>query len=442
MQIKTETKVGTFVVIAIVTLVYIAMHLGAFKFSLRSYDPYIIVFQNISGLAKKSDVKIAGVKVGWVDKIRLTNNGDTAEVVIMIGDRYKLYSDANIEISQEGLLGSKFISVKPGSLNGQMLTPGTSLNLVGHTPVSMDEVINSIDQVAKTIDLFFTKLMPTLESLNGLNEVVKKLDHMLEQNLNQAVNNFDHTVCEVKSIAQKINNSNGSLGKFLNEPGLYDDVKTATGKLKRATQFYDEINFVVDSHFEAMFRSCPDYCHNQSKGYLDFWANFNQRYFGLFELVWSECGGVKGRKDFLTSYYNQNNQLLTPAQIADLGCAYSVVPPVTKETIIKRDLFLYGIQAGRWFGNLAFRAGLIESYFGLALDYDIPFSSTDWNWVTTLECFDFKGQNRLCDRRPHFKWLNEVYYKDNVYLAFGIDDLISKESLNPFIGIGLSFGDC
>jgi hypothetical protein len=62
--------------------------------------------------------------------------------------------------------------------------------------------------------------------------------------------------------------------------------------------------------------------------------------------------------------------------------------------------------------------------------------------VTTLECFDFKGQNRLCDRRPHFKWLNEVYYKDNVYLAFGIDDLISKDSLNPFIGIGLSFGDC
>jgi len=442
LQIKTETKVGAFVVIAIATLAYIAMHLGALKLNLRSYDPYTVVFQNISGLAKKADVKIAGVKVGWVDKIKLTNNGSTAEVVIMLGDRYRLYSDASVEISQEGLLGAKFISLRPGSLEGKLLTPGTSLTLNGNTPVSMDDVISSINQVAQKIDLFISKITPVADSVNSLNAAIKKLDQFLEQKFDKVVGNIDGTACEIKSIAQKINNSNGSLGKFLNEPALYDDFKTATTKLKRATQLYDEINFVVDSHFEAMFRSCTDYCHRQSKGYLDFWANFNERYFGLFELVWSECGGVIGRKDFLTSYYNQNNQFLTPAQIADLGCAYSVVPPITKETVVKRDLFLYGIQAGCWFGNLAFRAGLIESYFGLALDYDIPFSSENWSWVTTLECFDFKGQNRLCDRRPHFKWLNEVYYKDNVYLAFGIDDLISKDSLNPFIGIGLSFGDC
>ena len=387
MQIKTETKVGAFVVIAIIALAYIAMQLGAFKGGWHSYDPYTVVFKNTAGLVKKADVKIAGVKVGWVEKIKIGGDGSTAEVVIMLGDRYKLYSDVQIEINQEGLLGAKFVSVIPGSINGKLLTPGICLPLSGQTPASIDHVINSINQVAQTLDVFITKLTPLTENIN---HVISKLDRLLDQNYDEIVTGLNDTVGVVQSIAKKVDHGNGALGKFLNESDFYDDVCAATGKLKRAWSVYDNLNLVVDSHFEAMFRSCPDYCHNQFKGYLDCWANFNQNYFGLFELVWSECGGVVTRKDFLTSYYNQNNQLITPDQISGLSCAYSVVPPITKETVVKRDLFLYGIQAGRWFGNLAFRAGLIESYFGLALDYDIPFGNLNWSWVTTFECFDFK----------------------------------------------------
>lgn len=438
MQIKTETKVGAFVIIALAIMAYMALFLGTFKWHLRNYDSYSVIFENVAGLVKKADVKIAGVKVGWVDKIKLASDGSVVEVTIMVGERYKLYADAKVEIGQDGLLGSKFVSIRPGCINADLVTPGNRLVLRGQAPVSIDDLINKFQEIAQNINLFVAKVAPASE---GINNAIKKLDNLLEQDFNKIIAGMEDTLGVIKSIGIKLDKGTGTFSKLLNEPDLYDDIKITTNQLKCVSQLYHDVNFVVDSHFEAMFRKCDNYCHNQAKGYLDLWANFNRNYFGLFELVWSQCGGVKNREEFFTSYYNSNNQLLSQAQIADLGCAYSVVPPLTKETTVKRDMFLYGIQAGRWFNNIAFRAGLIESYFGFAFDYDIPLLNDHWSWVTTLECFDFKGQNRLCDNRPHFKWLNEVYYKNNLYLAFGLDDFVSKNNLNPFVGVGLNFGD-
>ncbi len=439
MQIKTETKVGAFVLVALAVLVYMAIFLGAFKWHLRSYAKYVVSFQNVAGLVKKADVKIAGVKVGWVDKIRLSSKSDLAEVVLMIGDSYQLYADAKIEISQEGLLGSKFINIMPGTNHDKLLLPVNDLMIKGHTPASIEDLITKFDQVAQNIDVFLTKVSPASD---GINSAMQKLDQIIEKDFHKMVNGLDQTLDAVQSVVKKVDDGTGAFSKLLNEPELYDNLRQTSHNLRQITQIYGDMGLLVDSHFEAMFRNCSNnYCHKQFKGYLDVWGVFRQDYFGLFELVWSECGGVVKRDEFYTSYFNQNYQPITSTQISQLDSHYALVPPITQETIVKRDQFLYGLQAGKWFNNWAVRAGLIESYLGFALDYDFPFSNPDWQWITTLEFFDFKGQGRLCDRRPHFKWLNEVFFRKNLYLAFGIDDFISQNDLNPFIGVGITFGN-
>ena len=147
------------------------------------------------------------------------------------------------------------------------------------------------------------------------------------------------------------------------------------------------------------------------------------------------------REQIYTSYFNSNDRLLTPQELQNLSCAYSVVPAITKEAVVERNTLTYSCQFGKLFcDHYAFRLGLFESYFGMALDWDIPFDSDNIRWVSSFEMFDFKGQNRLDDRRPHLKWLNKVFLFKSCYFAFGLDDFVSKHNINPFFGMGIRFG--
>jgi len=65
--------------------------IGAFRFDRAQYNKYVMYFEDISGLSRKADVKIAGVKVGWVEKINLIPDHDIkAEAEVMIFKDYTL----------------------------------------------------------------------------------------------------------------------------------------------------------------------------------------------------------------------------------------------------------------------------------------------------------------------------------------------------------------
>lgn len=440
MQIKTQTKVGAFTLLALAILAYMALYLNTLEQYLCKYTSYTVMFKNACGLVKKSEIKIAGIKVGWVEQVRLNPENSLAEVVLMLDSSCRLRLNAVISIAQEGLLGNKFVDVWPGSHDQDYLIPNNNLVLVGQTQVTIDDLIYKIDQVAQKIDHFIDK---TSLASDDLYASIKQVSNLLDRNLDQLTGSLQETLGSAQAITHKINHGHGSLGKFLNEPELYNDLKITTNNFKQVASFYDQITFGIDAHFEAMFRNtCDNYKHKQAKGYANFWAAFRHNYFGLFGLVWSEYGGVVDRDEVYTKYFNQNGQLLTPTDISQLSCAYALVPALTKQTTLKRDLFTFNFQAGKWFNNLGIRAGLFENSLGFGLDYNWPFAEeSDWRWLTTVEFFDFKGQNRLNDRRPYFKWLNSVYFRKNLYLAFGLDDFISKDNLNPFIGLGLTFGN-
>ena len=65
--------------------------IGAFRFDRGQYNTYSMYFKDISGLSKKAEVKIAGVKVGWVERTNLLPDEMYAEAEVMIKKNYKLY---------------------------------------------------------------------------------------------------------------------------------------------------------------------------------------------------------------------------------------------------------------------------------------------------------------------------------------------------------------
>ena len=71
-------------------------------------------FDRVDGLNQGADVKIGGVKIGSVSDLRIDPQTFQAVVTIRIRRDLGLPADSSAEISSEGLLGGKYVSIVPG----------------------------------------------------------------------------------------------------------------------------------------------------------------------------------------------------------------------------------------------------------------------------------------------------------------------------------------
>jgi phospholipid/cholesterol/gamma-HCH transport system substrate-binding protein len=112
---KLEMMVGTFMLIGILCLGYVSIKLG--KMEIFGGDFYSVTarFDSVSGLKPGASVEVAGVEVGKVDRISLdAKSGDQALAYLKINSGVKLTDDVIASIRTSGIIGDKFIKLRPG----------------------------------------------------------------------------------------------------------------------------------------------------------------------------------------------------------------------------------------------------------------------------------------------------------------------------------------
>ncbi len=522
MQGKIETRVGIFVLIAIAIFVYMGFEIGAFRFDRVRYTQYSLYFEDISGLSRKADVKIAGVKVGWVEKLTLIPDDEMkAEARVMILRQYALYSNAHAIVRQDGLLGPKYIEVIPGDPLLRRLQPEESLIKPGVEPVEIDELLQQFKDIAinvyeitqsvkevlggpegtEQLQSFFNNLEHTAEKFSTFSDVlertfvrnednidallevgtnirslsdrlensvfpsfqdsIEKISDVFDRDFNRIATRLESTaealeeaavqardgLRNVSSVAEKIDEGKGLIGKLINEDETYRDLKIAVQGFKNYVTKIDRLQLVFDTHFESMHRPAENYEFENSKGYFDLRVHPNDDHFYLIQFVSSEKGFIHRKETerlFLDPKTNQRVKVQQIGEITGESATLFIQPEdvLRKQKLkFKRNTFKVGLQFGKVFKDIAVRFGLFEGTAGLGLDIDIPFKTDKFRWVTSFEVFDFSGWNRKKDRRPHFKWLNRMFILRNMYFTFGADDFVSKRNANVFFGAGLRFGD-
>lgn len=96
-------------------------------------------FENATGVAVGSDVRLGGVKIGVVDGMDLDTTSYQAVVGMTIRAGVPLPSDSTAAIVGDGLLGSKFIALTPGAEEA-MLKDGSRVEYT-QSSVSLEEMI-------------------------------------------------------------------------------------------------------------------------------------------------------------------------------------------------------------------------------------------------------------------------------------------------------------
>lgn len=266
MKNTLETRLGIFFALALITAVIILEMLGGAAF-LKKGDRVHGLFKNIQELKVGDRVKLAGVQVGQVEKIQLTNN--QVNVTMKLDRDADVRTDSKATIKFTGLMGENFVSLDFGTSAGLKAGDGAYLQTAEQPDLSammtkLDKVASNvqnltasftgdkIDNLLATFTDFLKNDGPKLSAILGNMQTISsqiaegkgtigKLinDETLYASALTTVSNLQTTTAEIKltigqarTLVDEINAGHGTLGKLAKDEKLYNETATAMTNLK------------------------------------------------------------------------------------------------------------------------------------------------------------------------------------------------------------------
>lgn len=260
---------------------------------------------------------------------------------------------------------------------------------------SMRGVVDHLDSALTSIE----------EAVNGL--LADNRENFSEgiENLLKASEKLESTITSMGSVANKIDQGEGTVARLINDPTIHDNMnKTLEG-----------INNYIDAseRFRIFLGFKGEYMADASetKGYFTLKVQPRPDKYYLLEIIEDPQGyRTRDTKDVVTNG----------------------VPETIEITNVSDDL-LFSVQVAKRLRNVVVRGGLIESTGGAGVDL---FLARD-GIKLSLDAFDFDGGSN-----PHLKATGTINFAQNFYLTAGYDNFISKEDLDSlFVGLGFTFED-
>jgi len=138
-RIDTELLVGLFMIIGITCLTYLSIKLGRMEIiGDKGYKLYAEFFE-IGGLKNGASVEIAGVEVGRVKNISLSDY--QAKIELQINSGVKIQEDSIAAVKTKGLLGEKYIQISPGG-DEKIIPPGGKIRET-QPPLDLEKAIGN-----------------------------------------------------------------------------------------------------------------------------------------------------------------------------------------------------------------------------------------------------------------------------------------------------------
>jgi phospholipid/cholesterol/gamma-HCH transport system substrate-binding protein len=264
-----QVRVGIFVIIAIVVLIFLVLNasgdINPFSRKLHLRARFI----DANGLREGSEVRLAGVRVGKVERIVLLEPSPVpdaprveAQMVIdaSIDGRpanERIRSDSQAQQGSPSLLGNEMlINITPGTAVGQPVQDNAIL------PSSSSNTVNDFAKSGTDLSQRLSKLS---DEISGIVQEVKDGKGTVGRLFTDEAlyNNLNATIRETEDVMKDIRGGQGSAGRFINDPALYnnaneiavqmkaiaDDLRAGrgtAGKLLTDDEFYARINRTAD----------------------------------------------------------------------------------------------------------------------------------------------------------------------------------------------------
>ena len=245
----SELKVGILVVITVLLFITAVFTLGGRTGFFTDKYPLYTLMPSISGLTAGAPVRLAGVGVGSVDEVRFIDEssrdsladrfrsaygdslGDRAVIVKFSVDRDvqdKVTRSSRVKIGTVGLLGDKYLDLEVGDPRDPTLQAGDIV--INERPIDYEGLIA---RAAEGVE----ELVGSLEGSRLLIERINEGQGTLGKLINdpELYNEWLRLSERGTNLLQEIQAGEGTLPALLNDRQLYDDLVTTTADLQGLT---------------------------------------------------------------------------------------------------------------------------------------------------------------------------------------------------------------
>jgi phospholipid/cholesterol/gamma-HCH transport system substrate-binding protein len=163
-----QLRVGAFVLAALTIFVGLVYFLGRQGGLFERQYRLVTAFSRIGGLIEGASVRLAGVPVGRVTAIRLSESGEAkvqVELTIVRRAQPRIRADSVARIETLGILGDKIVEVSLGSPGQPVLSVGAGL--AAEDPLDTDRLTRQGTDLLRNLVEVTAELRGTLAKVGG-----------------------------------------------------------------------------------------------------------------------------------------------------------------------------------------------------------------------------------------------------------------------------------
>lgn len=252
----SQLKVGIFVVCALIFLAGGILLMGNQTKLFTPKGELSVIMTDVAGLKVGAPVWLAGVEVGVVNKIRFERPRESNEVRIDLEvDREalkKIGTDSIITVKTRGLMGEKYVDITPSRVYSAV----PAKRLYGTSVTKLDDVLQ---KAGRSFDILNGIIIRMDKGEGSLGKLIR--DPKLYDNLSDLTRELD-------AFATQVNHGEGTLGKLSRSSEPYDKlmgilsrtddtikhIQNADGTMNKLIydrQLYDKLVLLADKSSQA-----------------------------------------------------------------------------------------------------------------------------------------------------------------------------------------------
>ncbi len=252
----SQVKAGILIVIALILFAGGVLVMGQKTKFFISKGQLSVIMTDVAGLKEGAPVWLAGVDVGLVRDIRFLRPKESNEVEIVLEVERealkKVGEDSRITIKTRGLMGEKYVDITPNkTVNEKPVTL-----LYGSNVTRLDDVMGKAGAAFDRLNGFLDKVEQGEGTLGRFAKDPRLYDDMVR------------LTAELKAFARSVNSGDGTLGKLSRSSEPYDkliailtraeetleDIQSADGtmgRLIRDRKLYDKLVALAEKSNQA-----------------------------------------------------------------------------------------------------------------------------------------------------------------------------------------------
>lgn len=283
MRFTKEIKIGFLAIIGIMMSVFSYNYLKGINLFDKSRK-FTISYEKVDGLSISNPVTMNGFKIGKVQKINFNPNNTRELLVDILIDNDVVFPKTSVaELYETGLIGGKAIAIIPDYENDStiafdgdqlkgVIKPGlTELvnQILPQVQLQIEAVMKNAEIVFKNINTLFDEdtkqeLRSSIEDFSNLTKSLSETSNEISslitnnsENISFAISDFKKASNNIKSISESISSkevseissnlntlvnnlnsiskslkdSEGTVGRLINDKSIYNNLENATEKL-------------------------------------------------------------------------------------------------------------------------------------------------------------------------------------------------------------------